>query len=262
MKAGINVWTWGSSKEQFEQAVKEVSDIGYEAVEHVSTIASVYQDSPEEFDDLMARYGLQFACGYCHLSQDDGQDYARAEQLVRFLERHGASCMNIQAARRPETGVTEKHLADTVTKVTKIAQMAQAAGVAPCLHNHYATITERENEVAYIAERTDPDLLKLTIDTAHVVLGGMDLLAMVKRYAGRVGYVHMKDVVPERDPDQPWWSRFRDLGRGIIDFQPFVAVLERAGFDGVLCVEMDRPPICGYKSAAISHQYMRDQLGL
>jgi len=262
MKAGINVWTWGSSKEQFEQAVKEVSDIGYEAVEQVSTIASVYEDSSKEFDDLMARYGIEFACGYCHLSEDDEQDYARARQLVAFLARHGASCMNIQAARRPAGGVTEKCLASTVTKVTRIAQMAQEAGLTPCLHNHYATIVERKHELAYVAERIDPELLRLTLDTAHTVLGGMDPLETVEQYAERVAYVHMKDVVPERDPDQPWWLRFRDLGRGIIDFPAFVAVLEGAGFDGVLCVEMDRPPICGYKSAAISRQYMRDELGL
>ena len=38
--------------------------------------------------------------------------------------------------------------------------------------------------------------------------------------------------------------------------------LAQAGFDGVLCVELDNPRICGYKSAAISRQYLHDELGL
>ena len=72
----------------------------------------------------------------------------------------------------------------------------------------------------------------------------------------------MKDIVPVRDPSAPWWSGFRELGRGTVNFPAIVDVLGRAGFDGVLCVELDSPRICGYKSAAISRQYLRDELGL
>ena len=113
-----------------------------------------------------------------------------------------------------------------------------------------------------MAENTDPEFVFLTIDTAHTVLGGMDPVETVEKYAGRVRYMHMKDILPVEDPSVPWYSGFRELGRGIVNFPKIVSILGKAGFDGVLCVELDRPRVCGYRSAAISRQYLRDELGL
>jgi len=263
VKAGINVWTWGTqSREQFVQGVMEVSDIGYEAVENLGAAALLYEDRDDEFDALMASYGVTFACAYQHLSGDWNADYAITERVLRFLSRHGATRMNLQAAPRPEGGTTEKELDDTVVKATQIGELAQEHGVTVCLHPHYGTNVERADELAYVMDRVDPSLLSLTIDTAHAVLGGMDPVDTFARYGDRVRYVHVKDIVPVTDPGPDWWSSFRELGRGIINFPAIIAILDRAGFDGVLCVELDRPRICGYKSAAISRQYLHDELGI
>ena len=40
------------------------------------------------------------------------------------------------------------------------------------------------------------------------------------------------------------------------------AALEEEGFDGVLCVELDRPEVCNFHSAEVSRIYIRDVLGL
>jgi inosose dehydratase len=140
--------------------------------------------------------------------------------------------------------------------------MANDAGITLCLHPHYATIIERADEIDYMMDNVSEDLLKLTIDTAHTVLGGMEPLELCSKYASRVRYVHMKDIIPVTDSSRPWWSGFRELGRGIVNFPTFVSILDDAGFEGVLCVEMDRPRVCGYKSAAISRQYLLEEFGL
>jgi inosose dehydratase len=263
MRAGINVWTWGTERKAlFEQALKEVSDIGYQAVENICTIGDLYADSPGEFDALLGRYGVEFVCGYLHLTDDDLADDRRAERCVRFLQQHGAEVMNIQAGTRPEGVPSQADLKATAAKVARYSQWAREAGIVPCLHPHYDTIIEREDELAYMMQNLAPDLLSLTLDTAHTVLGGMDPVATFTRYAKRVGYVHMKDIAPARDPSAPWYSSFRELGRGTVDLVGVVGVLRAAGFSGVLCVELDQPRICGYKSAAVSRQYMHDELGL
>lgn len=263
MKAGINVWTWGfESKPPFEQALKEVSDIGYQAVENISKIAALYDDNPEEFEALMASHRLEFACAYHHFSGDYEADFANAKRYLKFLQRVGAPIMNLQAGRRPEGGPTEEDLAETARQAIRIGEVAQRHHVTMCLHPHYNTIVERAEELAYMMEHVDPELMSLTLDTAHTVLGGMDPVSTFRQYADRVRYVHMKDILPVVDADLPWWSGFRELGRGIVNFPAIVEILRHAGFDGVLCVEMDRPRVCGYKSAAISRQYMREELGL
>lgn len=265
MKAGINVWTWGfESKPAFVQAVKEVADLGYQAIENISRIAELYDDEAgiEEFKALMDAHGLEFACAYHHFSGDYEDDYRRAERYLKFMQRVGARIMNLQAARRPPNGPTREDLAETVRQATRIARLAQAHGVTLCIHPHYATIVERAEELAYVVENGDPELISLTLDTAHTVLGGMDPVATFAQYAERVRYVHMKDILPVEQLGAEWWANFRELGRGTVNFPKIVSILRQAGFDGVLCVELDNPRVCGYKSAAISRQYLREELGL
>jgi sugar phosphate isomerase/epimerase len=72
----------------------------------------------------------------------------------------------------------------------------------------------------------------------------------------------MKDILPVVDDSQPWWSGFRELGRGLVNYPAIVKILAEAGYEGVLCVELDQPRICGYKSAAISRAYIREELGI
>jgi inosose dehydratase len=263
MKAGINVWTWGyKEKAAFEQALAEVGDLRYEAVENISAIAELYEGEPQAFRDLLAAHDLEFTCAYHHFSGDYEADVARAERYLTFMQRVGGSIMNLQGARRPDGGPTDQDLATTARYAARIGELARAVGVTLCLHPHYGTMVERAEELAYMMDNVPRELLMLTLDTAHTVLGGMDPVATFTRYADRVRYVHMKDIIPVTDPQAPWWSGFRELGRGIVNFPAIVSILQMAGFEGVLCVEMDRPRVCGYKSAAISRQYLRDEFGL
>ena len=47
-----------------------------------------------------------------------------------------------------------------------------------------------------------------------------------------------------------------------VDFPAVKAALEEVGYDGVLCVELDRPEVCNFHSAEVSRIYLRDVLGI
>ena len=263
MRAGINVWTWGiNAKEQFEQGVREVSDVGYRAVENISSIAALYEGNPLELDDMLAKHGVELVCAYHHLSGDFEKDYTNAGRYAKLLQGGGVKLMNLQAGQRVPGGPDEKVLAQTAEQAKRICELVSNLGFTVCLHPHFDTNVERQHELDYMMSNLEPGLLSLTIDTAHCVLGGMDPVAVAKQYGSRVGYVHAKDIQPLAPEGAPWWSKFRELGRGVVNFPAFAAELQKAGFDGVLCVELDSPRVCGYKSAAISRQYLLDELGI
>jgi len=89
-------------------------------------------------------------------------------------------------------------------------------------------------------------------DPSHFGYQGVDYIAFLERFADRIYHVHMKDV---------WWSPtpteagtfgghtafgdarrawdFRSLGRGNIDFESIVRMLNRIGYDGPLSVEWE-----------------------
>jgi inosose dehydratase len=69
-------------------------------------------------------------------------------------------------------------------------------------------------------------------DTAHLVAGGGDPAALIRRYSNRLRHVHLKDVHP--DP-----LRFLPLGEGDVDRAGVIGALREAGYDGWLIVELD-----------------------
>lgn len=112
-------------------------------------------------------------------------------------------------------------------------------------------------------EYTDPELVYLCLDTAHTTLAGMDPVKAFDKYASRLAYVHLKDVDPDETVHPEWpMKRFRPLGVGTVDFKGIYKSLQKNGYDGVLCVELDIQPVCNYKSAMVSRRYLHDVLGL
>ena len=91
----------------------------------------------------------------------------------------------------------------------------------------------------------------------------MDCVQAFAKYADRIAYVHFKDVDPDERVHPEWpMLRFRPLGYGTIDFKGVYKVLKERGYDGVICVELDKPPVCNYKAAMDSRAYLHNVLGL
>ena len=100
--------------------------------------------------------------------------------------------------------------------------------------------------------------LYLNFDPSHLLWLGIDPVAALRPYVGRVAHAHAKDAetfpaernrygffgrtsTREEDPwDMGWW-RYRLPGLGEIDFRRYVDALYEGGFGGVLSVEHEDP---------------------
>jgi inosose dehydratase len=63
-----------------------------------------------------------------------------------------------------------------------------------CLHSHADSHILTRAEIERFLDRTDPDYVWLCLDTGHVVYGGGDPIALIRRYPQRIGYVHIKQI--------------------------------------------------------------------
>ena len=145
-------------------------------------------------------------------------------------------------------------------------QILAERGLELCFHPHAMTYVFNRESIDYFVANTDPKYVKLCIDTAHTTLAGIDPVELCRTYGKRVGYMHLKDVDPSHDiasdPGRGKMGAFRALGLGTVDFKGVVKALKENGYDGVLCVELDNPEICNFRSAQISRQYIKDVLKL
>ena len=101
MKIAYTGWTWlinheDNYKWEFEQFLKEVSDLGYEAVENFAFITKYFDNNADEVNGLLKKYNLELVNLYEHYTDDAEADYKSALEYVDFLKRTGATYLNLQ----------------------------------------------------------------------------------------------------------------------------------------------------------------------
>lgn len=272
MKIAYTGWTWlinhdDKHKWEFEQFLKEVSDLGYDAVENFAFITKYFNNNADEVNALLEKYGLELANLYLHYSQDPEADYENAVKYADFMKKTGATYMNLQAVMWKEPPNDRPLDEQTILKYAqlsnKVGRLCKENGLVACFHPHANTAIFKEDEIDLFLANTDPDLVGLCLDTAHTYLAGMDCVRAYKKYANRIVYVHLKDVDPDETvhPESPM-KRFCPLGYGTLDIKGVYKVLKNHGYNGVLCVELDNPPICNYKAAMDSRKYLHDVIGI
>jgi len=273
MKIAYTGWTWlinhqDNQKFEFEQFLKEVADLGYPAVENFAFITKYFDNDAQEVKKLLDKYGLEMANLYEHYTNDYEADYQSAVEYVDFMKKIGATHLNLQGVmwhdkpnNRP---IDKKRIQDYAELSNRIGKLCTDNGIKACMHPHANTNIFTEEDIDYFCSLTDPKTVYLCLDTAHTVLAGMDPVEAFSKYTSRLGYVHLKDVDPDAEgiyAENPM-ERFLPLGMGTVNFKGVYNALKNGGYDGVLCVELDKQPVCNYKSAMVSREYLHNVLGL
>jgi inosose dehydratase len=141
-----------------------------------------------------------------------------------------------------------------VDEIGDVATTLRGEGLRPLLHPRVGGLVETEPEVVAVMEALGPDLIGFGPDTGHLRWAGMDAAEMVRRYAGRVGAVHLSDVFadyarPTRRGRNKSYAELVGSGRvwtepgnGVVDLDAVLAALPQT-FDGDLMVEIEQPSV-------------------
>lgn len=125
-------------------------------------------------------------------------------------------------------------------------------GVDDTIHPHAGSYIEFEDEIDGLAREIEPVEAGFCLDTGHLAYAGMDPAAMLRRYAGRLDYVHFKDIdgstfarVAARRT--PFFEACAEgvmcpIGRGTIDYGGIARVLDEIGYSGYIAIEQERDP--------------------
>jgi inosose dehydratase len=155
---------------------------------------------------------------------------------------------------------------DAMCRITNtLGEYAKSLGVTVCFHPHYNTCVFSQSDIDYFAANTNPAFVSFCVDTAHTTLAGIDPAALIKQLGSRIAYMHLKDVdtyALTKAEGTAKMGCFRALGLGTVNFPAVKAALEEVGYDGILCVELDRPIISNYTSAEFSRKYIKLALNL
>lgn len=155
--------------------------------------------------------------------------------------------------------------------LNQIGEGLAARGTRAVFHPHVGTYVETRSEIDRLCAMTDPALVGLCPDTGHLAYAGVAPEEIFRDYAGRIGYVHLKDVDPGKlehvRAERIGFVRavemglFVELGTGMVSTSTIIGALRGAAYRGWLIVEQDAPPD-PLRSAIKNRNYLRQEFGL
>lgn len=286
MKLGYHLapWTRDEHPENFHRALDEISLTGWDGLEFSGRlVVDRFGERPGDLRDLLALHDLEMASSYFRPSYRRERREDDAELARRVIEAAvGAGCRNLLIDGGEPT--TDQATPDDYRRVADVANLvgslAREAGLVCSWHQHWGTLFERPEAFDALMELSDPELVRFCPDTAQLTMGAFDVLATIRKYGPRIGFVHFKDL----DVNRPWqitaghggpstWSdtgayhvdskwRFVEPGRGRIDFPAALTVLQEAGYDGWILVDLDYSAYPTREASTLVLRYLRDGLGL
>ncbi len=144
-----------------------------------------------------------------------------------------------------------------------------------CYHHHMGTGVMTMENVAQLAERTDPDLVSICLDTGHLHFAGGDNLEFIDLYSERIKHVHLKNIrqgVMDRAlADDMSFKESIKAGiftvpgdpDGCLDFEAILRALADKDCAGWLVVEAEQDPAKAtpLKYAKMAREYLREVTG-
>ncbi|WP_127129186.1 sugar phosphate isomerase/epimerase [Georgenia sp. SYP-B2076] len=245
----------------FAQAFADLQDIGFTAV-----TADVPEDvSTTDYHHWISLYGLSPSPGLFSARFDETVDLASeinrarrfaAEQVALGLDRTMVAGAMVPARElRPAVGADFSYdrLAGAVDRLGALCLALQEEGLRALLHPQVGGLFETEEEVTTVLDTLGADVIGFGPDTGHLRWAGMDPAQMVRRYAGRVGGIHLKDVFGDHlEPGRLGRMSYRrtvetgrlwaEPGRGVVDLDAVLAAMPD-GYDGDYMIEIDRTSI-------------------
>ena len=234
-----------------ERVLTEMQQVGLAATEFGPD--GFLPADPTVMAELLAARHLAAVGGFTPVVlHEPGHDpVPRIDRLLDSYDASHADVLVLSAATGQDGYDTRPELDDSGWKtllgnLDRLTVLAAGRGVRAVLHPHVGTMVENADDVNRVL---DGSSIGLTLDTGHLLIGGVDPVALTRAHTGRIRHTHLKDV------DAAWAAKvqagevsytdavrdgmYRPLGQGDIDLAAIVTTLEQSGYQGWYVLEQD-----------------------
>lgn len=234
-----------------ERVLAEMRDLGIAATEFGPE--GFLPDDPAAKAAVLAGHDLKAVGGFVPVVlHDPGHDpLPEVDRALDGFVAAGAGVLVLAAATGLQGYDTRPTLDDTGWKtllgnLDRLAARAAERGIRATLHPHVGTMIENFAEVQRVLDGSE---VPLCLDTGHLLIGGVDPVALTRGAPHRIAHTHLKDVdaglaarVQHGEINYTDAVRdgvYRPLGQGDIDIAAIITTLESAGYPGWYVMEQD-----------------------
>ena len=258
--AGTELGDWGFMPSNPNELGEVLKEKNLQLLGAFVPVAMAIKEEHEKGVELALKTaGLMFDAGYKDafivLADENGSIEERTKNAGRIL---------------PEMGLTESQWQVFAAGAEKVAKAVKDKyGMRTVFHHHCGGYIETPREVAKLMKLTDPNLLGLCLDMGHFAFGGGDPVEALEKYYNRIWHVHFKDYDPKvgQEALENNYDYFKsveegvfcELGKGNVDFQSIINILNKKSYNGWIVVEQDVLPGMGSpkKCALNNREFIR-----
>ncbi len=237
-----------------------LAELGFPGIEPYRGWIMNYVERPQELLALLDGHGIVM-CTCSNGGPGQSTDFINPDARQRTIDDHvafardflsvfGCPHFKINMGERPAGGTSESDLQAIAGTLNELGRRTAELGIKLAPHPHIWGPIERPHEVARLLELTDPECVSLTLDTAHINLGGGDPNQAIADYYDRIEAIHWKDTEPQyRGYTGPTPTRqshnekilYKDLGAGGCDLPTSWQLLVDRGYQGWITLDLDPP---------------------
>ena len=282
-----DMWDLGDEN-TFQQCVSEMALAGFTG----SEVGHKYPTDVKVLKHMLDVRGMTIASKwFSSFLVDKPYEEVEAEFVkeLEYLSAVGATAINISEQSGSIQGMLDKRvlkdkrilndeewarLCEGLNKLGKLS--LEKYGIRSCFHHHMGTVVQTVEETTRLMENTDPKYVFLCFDTGHFTFAGEDPVAMLEKFADRVGHVHLKNMrmpIVEKVKAEDWsflkavrGGAFTVPGDpdGCVQFDDVFALLDKAGYEGWIMVEAEQDPAKAnpFEYAKMARAYIKEHTGL
>ena len=190
MKIGAQLYTvreFTQTKEDFEKTIRKIAEIGYECVQ-ISAIGTGI--TVAEINQICKANHLEIIITHTPLDRIKNE----TKQVIEEHKMMNAKYIGLGALTWG-TGNSKEGYDRFIADFLPVSKMIKEAGLTFMYHNHDFEFMRIENQTAFEYLVDQLPEAGFTLDTFWVQAGGGDPAWWLKKLAGRVDVIHLKDFV-------------------------------------------------------------------
>jgi len=242
-----------------ETIFNDVSSLGFSGLELFDWQINGLE-SQGVLGGFVEKYKLPLISSYTSINLTDpaqrSSTIAAAVSVGKILKKYGGRTIVIGPSGRVggESYNYNDHKQNIVTTLNELGKAITDIGLIAALHQHTGTAVETRDETYATMEAVDTRYVKFGPDIGQLQKGGVDPVAVVKKFLPVVQHMHFKDWV-----GGPSMAGYCALGLGKVDLVGILDLMEGRKLGGMIMVELDgggQMPYTPREAAQIAHDWL------
>ncbi len=229
--------TW---KENWEEALDDLAELGYSGVENLIQLYERYSDQTELAQNVLEKYQLLLSGlwteGEYRIQEMHDEIQTKCLRIASFLQSMRSPLLVL---RYPERGIINTFREDfkiAALFLSDLGKYCQDMGVNVCILTHKDSQFIKEEEIDRLMNLVDEQTVFLCPDTGHLSLAEENPASIIKTYGECIKHVILRDI-PEDEEESG--LDFCALGKGIVDYKSIQKALRDISYQGWITVAHD-----------------------